>query len=296
MPRLTGGSLGEVAISSGSLLIADPMFANEPVQIDRIPPGRVPVEAVIIEYPQGGRHIKKIVLRFRPGPGDSRAAPGSLIVDSACVVLLDAATYARFWQEVGPERIGITSTPTEHRRVAELIRKQFGLKHREISILHSRFVEPISEEMESRIIAFLKTFPEFAEFTFMYFRVQTGNTLSKLQKAMSNRHWCEIVLDEPSGANLVAVTSGFGDGTYTVEALSQSQELLGVEVEFIGPAQDRVLESFPYLKYPGSEIAASETSIYDDRSPAAKMRAWRVEAGRVSPPVSNWRDAESRPS
>ena len=55
-------------------------------------------------------------------------------------------------------------------------------------MLHSRFVEAISEEMESRIIAFLKTFLEFAEFTFMYFRVQTGNTVSKLQNAMSNRH------------------------------------------------------------------------------------------------------------
>ncbi len=250
-PTTAGATLGALEISSGSLLIADPKYLYDPVRIDGVPPGRLVVQAEVIQYPEGGRHIKKIDLQFRSGQFESRRELGKIGVDSACVVLIDAETYERFWNEVGPERIGLTSTPNDHLRVAELIRKQFGLKSREVSSLHSRFLDPISEEMESRIIAFLKTFPEFAKFPFMYFRVETGNTFTKLQQAKSNRPWCQMVLDEASGANLFAVTSGFGDGSYCVEGLYGSQELLGVEVEFIGHEQDKVLESFPYLRYPG---------------------------------------------
>ena len=226
--------IGEVAISSGSLLIADSMHFGEPVQVEGIPPGRVPVEADIIRYPEGGRHIKKIAINVRPGQVESRRVLGQVRVDSARVVLLDAATYQQFWQEVGPERIGLTSTPNEHLRVAKLIQQQFGLKFREVSILHSRCLEPISEEMETRIIAFLKTIPKYSQFTFMYFRVQTGNTVERLNQAMLNRLWCELVLDESSAANLVAVASGLGDGSYFVEGLYGPRELVGFEVEFIG--------------------------------------------------------------
>jgi hypothetical protein len=252
-PTLIAATIGEVKISSGSLLIADPSWLHGPVQIEEIPRGRMPVEVEIIRYPEGAPHIKKIAMRFQPGQAESRRALGDVEVESARVVLLDAATYERYWQEVGPERIGLTSTPKHHLRVAELIRKKFGLKSREISMIHSRFLEPISQEMESRIVAFLKTIPEYAEYAFMYFRVETGNTFQRLQQAMAHAHCCEMVLDEASGANLVAVTSGFGDGSYQVEGLYRSQDLLGIEIEFIGAAQDKVLDSFPHLRGPGGE-------------------------------------------
>ena len=104
-------------------------------------------------------------------------------------------------------------------------------------MLHSQFLPSRSRRRWNRESwRFLKTFPEFAEFPFMFFRVETGNTVSKLHKAMLGHRWCEIVLDEPSGANVVGVSSGFGDGTYRVEGLFQSQDLLGIEVEFIGPS------------------------------------------------------------
>ena len=62
------------------------MFACEPVRIDGIPPEGVPVEAEIIEYPQGGRRIQKIGLRSRTGRGDSLASNS----DSSAVA---SATY-----------------------------------------------------------------------------------------------------------------------------------------------------------------------------------------------------------
>ena len=52
-----------------------------------------------------------------------------------------------------------------------------------------------------------------------------------------------------TGSHPVGDASGFGDGRYTVEALSRGGELLAVEVRFIGPEQEPILEAFPMLRY-----------------------------------------------
>lgn len=95
----------------------------------------------------------------------------------------------------------------------------------------------------------MQTFPEYSKFTFMYFRVKTMNTCEHIQEAMRDQFWTEVVLDEVCGASLLAFSSGFGDGRYSVEGLYHSGELVGVEIEFIGPAQDKILEAFPMLRY-----------------------------------------------
>jgi hypothetical protein len=95
----------------------------------------------------------------------------------------------------------------------------------------------------------LKTLPECAKFPFLYFSVRTMNTRERVQKATLDQQWCEVVLDESSGASLVAVQSGFGDGTYPVDGLYRSGQLIGVEVEFIGPGQEGLLEAFPVLRF-----------------------------------------------
>lgn len=250
-PAVEQATIGEVEIRSGTALLADPVYIYDPVKIEGIPSGRVPVVAQIIHYPEGGRHVARIGVRFRPGDVQSRQALGTIGVDSGTVVLMDAQAYDQFWKDVGPERIGRTSTPKEHRRVARLIEERFGLKSRDVDILHSEFLEPISEDLEARITAYLKTFPEYADFPFMYFRVETRNTLSRIQEAMQEGPWGEVVLDEQSGMNLLAASSGFGDGSYHVEGSYRFGELLGAEVEFIGPDQDKVLAAFLHLRYGG---------------------------------------------
>lgn len=133
--------------------------------------------------------------------------------------------------------------------MARLIEQRFGLTSHEVSFLSSRFDEPISEELEEQITAFLKTFPEYAAFPFMYFRVETGNTAERVRDAMRDRLWSEVPLAAGGDQGLLAVTSGFGDGRYKVVGLFGQERFLGIEIAFIGPAQDEVPKAFPILRY-----------------------------------------------
>ena len=46
-------------------------------------------------------------------------------------------------------------------------------------------------------------------------RIYRGRLLGVMLKRLPPRPWAEIVLDSGTGANLVACTSGYGDGSYT---------------------------------------------------------------------------------
>jgi len=240
--------IGEVCCRSGTILLADPMLIFDPVRIDGIPPGQVPIGAEIIRYPEGGRRIAMVHLCVRRIEPDSRRVLGEVGVDSATVVAIDAQTYERCWQNVGPDRIGVTGTPREHRKVARLIGERFGLHHRKVNSLRSEFLEPISEELEAEITAYLQTFPEYATFPCMYFRILTNDTSDRISAAMLERLWCELELDPAQGESLLAFGSGFGDGSYPVEGFYRGDELVAVEVRFIGPEQDAILEAFPILR------------------------------------------------
>jgi hypothetical protein len=222
---------------------------HDPLRVENVPTGRHPVHASLIRYPEGGERVAKVAIRLRPGEGGDRRTLGSIGVDSATVVALDEATFRAYWKEIGPERVGRTGPLKEPRRVAKLVGDRFGLRWRQIDSFFMEFVEPISEELESRITEYLKTVPEYADYPFMYFRVETGSSRDRVSDALRERRWDQLVLDAGTGAQLFAVSSGFGDGKYEVEGLFGDGELRAVEIEFIGPAQDKVLEAFPFLRY-----------------------------------------------
>src|SRR5262245_65666372 len=80
------------------------MHVYAAVRIEGVPEGRFPVLAQLIRYPQGGVRIAKIGLAFRPGTPESREQLGTIGVDSASVVAVDAGVFERHWKQIGPER------------------------------------------------------------------------------------------------------------------------------------------------------------------------------------------------
>jgi len=241
--------IGTLEAPSGTLLLADPSdILDDSVRIEGVPPGRFDARGQIICYPEGGKRIAKVSFAFRPGEAESRDEIGRLGVDTGHAVAVDAGVCQRHWKVVGPERIGAVPLPNQ-KEVARLIQKRFGLTLRAGVEFGYEFEGPISEELEAQILAYVQTLPEYAEMPFLAFRVKTMNSLERLQAATRGSRWEEFVLDQTTGASLLAFNTGFGDGVYPVEGLYRATELLGVEVQFIGPAQDELLRAFPIFRY-----------------------------------------------
>jgi hypothetical protein len=226
------------------------MYISDPCRVSGIPAGLIRVNADIIQYPEGGQRIARISIPFRPGPVNEKKVIGSIGVDSGTVIAVDERTYQSEWRDVGPERIGMTHSPDDNRKVAALIERKFRLSWRPLDGFQSVFLEPISEELENEITAYLKTFPEYADYPFLYFRVETHNTFDRIQDAMAKSAWGEIGLNEDNGdsVSLIAFSSGFGDGTYDLVGLYDNEQLIAIEITFIGGEQEKILEGFPFLR------------------------------------------------
>jgi hypothetical protein len=247
MPGERQLAIGELSSLSGTILLADPALIHDPVRVEGIPSGPISVLAEVIRYPEGGQRVAMVRLCVGDGEPDSRRELGSVGVDSGKVVAVDAQAFEEGWRWVGPDRIGITATGA-HQKIARLIAKRFGLHYREVNFIRSQFLESISEELEREITAYLQTFPEYAQFPFFYFRIVTNDTTERIATAMEDRLWAEVALDATRGESLLAFSSGFGDGRYPVEGLYRGEELIAIEVRFIGPEQGAILEAFPILR------------------------------------------------
>ena len=250
-PTVRQEVIGEVPLPSGTLLLDDPMSIGvaEGLRIEGLPITALPIRAQIVRYPEGGERIASIRLGAPPAARETRQIIGKIGIDSATVVALDATAFERHWQEVGPARIGVTSGGISHHAVTTLIERQFGLRARQTGPFLAEFVQPISEELEAQIIAFLQTFPKYAKFPFIYFRIKTNNTQERISDAMTDCKWSDVTLDDASGSSLIAMKSGFGDGIYTVDGIYSSGDLFAVEVEFVGPAQEKIIKAFPMLRH-----------------------------------------------
>jgi hypothetical protein len=226
-------SAGTLKVSSGVVLIGDLAMFPDEIQLDNIPPGDHPVVAQVIDYPNGDRRVASVELLFSRVVTGTPEPVGEVGIDSATVALVDAKTREQLWEYEGSARVGVLSSP-QHRKIAKLLQKRFGLKSVTVSFVRSESVEPVSKELEEEIVAYLKTFSEYAEVPFMFFRVETRNSSQQLRDNLREHGlWGELVLDKVSGANVLAFTTGFGDGCYPVYGVRADGRLAKVLIEFI---------------------------------------------------------------
>jgi hypothetical protein len=234
-PRARRQSIGRLQLPSGALLLADPCKFYDPLRVEGFPPGAASVQVDVADLPAWGPRVARLIV----GDPVETAGPceqvGSIGVDSAQVAAVDAHNFERFWAETGPDRIGETGIPKEHHEVAELLCERFGLHVASTDEFHTRFAEPISEELEGRIMAFLQSIPEYTQFPFFYFRIKTNNTVERLVDARKEGFWRNLTLDDASGANVIGVDSGIGDGRYPVFVRRDGGRVVAAEVEFIDP-------------------------------------------------------------
>lgn len=173
------------------MLVQDATGLYPSVRLDGLPNGQFPIRALVADFPGFGKRISRISLGFHPGSPDARQPLGKFFVESATAVIVDAKCIKENWQVDGNERIGSIAHP-EHRKCAELLKREFGLNSRPVNFVKSTFEEPVSVELESGIRKYLSRCPEYGPNDLV---ITTGGTYDRIAYAVTDRLWSEVVLD-----------------------------------------------------------------------------------------------------
>jgi hypothetical protein len=222
--------IGEIAVSSGCLLLADPQYIEIPLAIDQVPVGKWPVFADVVGDPNDSGRVAKVHFSFGAIGSGPLQEIGQVAIDSARMVAIDRQDCQTYWAKTGPDRIGVATT-LQDRRVVALLKKHFNLDCVQINAIRAEVIQPVSPEMEVEIEKLLRSIPEYAQFPYMYFYVQTNNTFDKVNR-MSDP-WGTIELDMPSRASLLTFKTGYGDGTYQAFGQFNNGIATGLEMTFI---------------------------------------------------------------
>lgn len=207
--------LGKLAIRSGVLAFGDPQSLPS-VEIPNIDTNEVSISGKLWQYPSGSAMV--IGLTIHLGNGSQCDAPrkiGELGIDSAVLVIADKSDIVEHWTESGKERIGVISTARDDRLLRNL-KKKFQLKTRQVNPVRAELVDPVSTNLEQDIENYLMSIPEYAQFPFMYFYVQTNNSF---QRTISmNKPWDFMPVGNDELPRMFVCGTGRGDGLYNVLA------------------------------------------------------------------------------
>jgi len=205
--------LGLLKLRCDTLVLGDPQYLPS-IEVPDIVGREASISASFWQYPSG--HESLTALRINLGNAtsvDSRRRIGELGIDSAKLVVLDKEDFEQHWTKVGRDRIGVISTAPDD-RMLKALEERFGLKTVRVNAVRAEVVGPVSDGLESEITSYVRSFPQYADFPFMWFRVQTNNSFDRVNYMPESWRFLPVGNDETP--IMFACETGRGDGAYPV--------------------------------------------------------------------------------
>lgn len=212
-PVATTRSLGRLKLRSGTLALGDPQYVPG-LEVPNVAADEVEISASLWRYPSGGETVTALTLNLGgPMDGTAQRKVGEVRIDSAKLVVADKADIDEHWTETGKDRIGVISTAPDD-TVLRLLTKRFKLKTRRVNVVRAEVVGPVSEQLASEIEGFLKADPKYADYPFMYFRVETNNSFDRANHM--DGAWQFMPVGNSPAPLMFVCGTGRGDGCYDV--------------------------------------------------------------------------------
>jgi hypothetical protein len=213
IPLKTQRLLGHLKLGSGRLVLGDPQYMPS-VEVPNILADEATISANLWQYPSGFSVV--LALRIELGGNvahDSSRRIGELAIDSARVIVADGADFEKYWTEVGKDRIGVVSTALDDTMLNNL-KRRFNLQTVQRNPIRAEVVGAISESLERDIEEYVRSFPEYAEFPYFCFCVQTNNSFDRANRI--DGPWSFIPMGDENGPLMFVCSTGRGDAVYDV--------------------------------------------------------------------------------
>ena len=221
---------GTLKLRSGVLAFGDPQYVPS-LEIPNIDAEEAIFSASLWQYPSGGATV--VALQIELGDLSACDPPrvvGAVGIDSAALVVADKADISEHWTETGKDRIGVITTAPDDKLLRELQRR-FKLKTVQVNSIRAEVVGRISESLEREINAYLQSVPEYAQFPFMHFHVETNNSFDRVN--YFKEPWGFLPVGNDDLPLMFVCSTGRGDGRYDVQCQFAGDVPKIVSISFI---------------------------------------------------------------
>lgn len=229
-PTTIERQLGTLNIRSGVLALGDPQYLPS-LELPNIDTNAVAICGKLWQYPSGSVTVIGLTIELGNGSHDDEPRKiGELDIDSAALVIADKSDIDEHWTETGKDRIGVISTARDDTLLRKL-KRRFILQTVQIHPARAEIVGPVSESLEKKIEDYLKSIPEYAQFPFMHFRVQTNNSFDRAN--YMDKPWDFMPVGNDDLPLMFVCGTGRGDGCYDVQCRYSGNVPRCVSITFV---------------------------------------------------------------